>query len=309
MALKYHRGQIEVQTEANTRPIADKLANWVGPVGEFCRTSDMIVLATPASDGSLRFLAVSGAAPVVEITGPSSVLVRHGEGETPDIEDEASCGGIAINLGVARRARLNGTLTRVAQGLLLTTSEAFTNCRKYVAPSEPLESVRHLGPVAREPLAAADSWVAQTLARAETSFLASASPDGVVDVSHRGGPAGFLRWDAAGCLDWDEFVGDGMLKSAGNIRATGRMSLLVPDLTTGDALELQGRADVQVVQRDKRPRTEGLLQHQEDFPVQGRMSCRIEAVFRLTSFTHPRRRLEKRARVTSASSTDAQAPQ
>jgi hypothetical protein len=40
--LKYHHGQIEIQTEANTRIVADRLAGWVGPVVEFCRTADLI---------------------------------------------------------------------------------------------------------------------------------------------------------------------------------------------------------------------------------------------------------------------------
>jgi hypothetical protein len=33
MALRYHAGQIEVQEEANTREVAEMLADWVGPVG------------------------------------------------------------------------------------------------------------------------------------------------------------------------------------------------------------------------------------------------------------------------------------
>jgi len=310
VALKYHEGQIEVQTEANTRRVADVLASWVGPVGEFCRTADMVVLSVRGLGGRLEFSAVSGAAPVVEVAGPSSVLIRLNEGQGPAVDGEVSCGGIAISLAVARRARLNGSLRRSPEGLVLEASEAFTNCRKYVAPSSALESARHFGPVSRELVALDDPWVSDVIARAETSFLASISPGGVADVSHRGGPAGFLRLDPeAGSLEWDEYVGDGMLKSAGNIRATGRMSLLIPDLASGDAVELAGHARVRIVQRDKRPRTESLLQHKEEFPIQGYMTCNIEAAYRLAGLTHPRRRLEKRARVTSASSTDQQAPQ
>lgn len=311
MALTYHQGQIEVQTEANTRRVADMLARWVGPVGEFCATSDMIVLAVPDRERGLEFLAVSGAAPVVEIVGPSTILARLDKDEpSPRMAGTVSAGGIAINMAMARRARLNGTLTRTDDGLLLQTEEAFTNCRKYVVPSVPLASRRHFGPVARDAVGLEEGWTRGLIDRAETSFLASVSPDGCVDVSHRGGPPGFLRLDAdAGGLEWDEYVGDGMLKSAGNVRATGRFALLVPDMSTGDGLELQGTARVEVIERDKRPRTEGLLQHKEDFPVQGKMVCGIEAAYRLTGMIHPRQRLEKRQRFTSASPTRDQAPQ
>ncbi len=309
MALRYHQGQIAVQTEANTRRVADMLASWVGPVGEFCGSADMIVLATPEASGRLGFLALSGAAPVVEVAGPASVLLRLDDGAAAEIQGSVSCGGLAISLAVARRARLNGTLTRTAEGLVLRTSEAFTNCRKYVMPSMALESSRHTGPTAREPARLDDARLREVLTRAETAFLATVSPEGIIDVSHRGGPAGFFEYDGAGGLCWDEYVGDGMLKSAGNVRATGRISVLAPDLTTGEAFELSGRAEVSLVERDKRPRTEGLLQHKDDFPVQGHMTCRIDTAYRLEAFMHPRRRIEKRQRITSASATSEQAPQ
>ena len=310
MTLRYHAGQLEVQAEANTRPVADMLADWVGPVGLFCESADMIVLATEASAGHLEFTALSGAAPVVEPAGPNAVLLRIDGDRRPAVDARVSCGGLAIGFAVARRARLNGTLEPSADGLLLRASEAFTNCRKYVVPSVALEASRHFGPLTREEVSLADTRVAELLGRAETSFIATVSPDGVVDCSHRGGPAGFLRADAAaGRLTWDEYVGDGMLKSAGNVRATGIVSLLVPDFDTGDTVELAGRARVEVFRRDQRARTDGLVQHREDFPIQGAMVFDVERVARLAAFTHPRQRLEKRQRVTSASSTREQAPQ
>ena len=58
MALQYHAGQIEVQGEANTRPVAEQLAHWVGPVGEFASVADLFVLATSDREGDLRFASV-----------------------------------------------------------------------------------------------------------------------------------------------------------------------------------------------------------------------------------------------------------
>jgi hypothetical protein len=230
--------------------------------------------------------------------------------EAPRFEGAVSAGGLALNLAMARRARINGRLTREDGALRLEAAEAFTNCRKYIAPSVPLETARHFGPVSWTRVDVSDAGLGRVVAQAETSFLASVSPDGTIDVSHRGGPPGFLRLDArASALEWDEFVGDGMLKSAGNVRATGRFSLLVPDLTSGDAFELSGSASIEVLRRDQRPRTEGLQQHKEDFPVQGYMTCKLEAAFKLAALTHPRQRLEKRQRFTSASSLHLQAPQ
>jgi hypothetical protein len=311
MPVIYHHGQIEVQTEANTRPVAEALRNWVGPVVEFCETADVIVFATPADEaGDVRFLVASGAAPIVEIVGPGQALVRLDEDSTRLLDGATSCGGLAISMATARRARLNGTLSPVDEGLLLEPVEAFTNCRKYVVPSEALRFEPHVGPARRSPISLDDPWLAGVVARAETSFLGTINPDGLVDVSHRGGEPGFLELDALmASLCWDEYVGDGMFKSAGNIRAGGRFTLLVLDLETGDAAEIHGTASYETLRTAKEARTDGLEQHDERFPVQGRMTCTLDAAFRLDGVTHPRRRLARRQRVTSRSSTDEQAPQ
>jgi hypothetical protein len=132
----------------------------------------------------------------------------------------------------------------------------------------------------------------------------------MIDVSHRGGVPGFLEFDAAtASLAWDEYVGDGMFKSAGNVRAGGCFTLLVLDLATGAAAELHGSAVYVTSRTAKEARTDGLEQHDERFPVQGRMTCQVEAAYRLDGLTHPRRRLAKRRRVTSRSSKSEQAPQ
>jgi hypothetical protein len=308
MPLQYHAGQIEVQEEANTRPVADMLAHWVGPVGQFASVADLIVLATPDAQGDLRFASVSGAAPLVEFAGGSTI--RLPALDLPWASSDSLAGGIAISLAQLRRARLNGRLAWDEDAWTLETDEAFTNCRKYIAPSMALSDAPHAGPSSRESIALNDPWLRHVVAGAETSFLASISPDGQPDVSHRGGLPGFLQFDASEqTLRWDEYVGDGMFKSVGNVRATGRASLLVLDLTTGDAAELTGRATYTTLRQYKEARESGLEQHRDRYPVQGAIEMRLETATRLTQLTSPRQRLDKALRVTSVSSTGEQAPQ
>ena len=308
MALQYHAGQIEVQEEANTRPVADMLADWVGPVAEFSRMADMILLATPDDDDDLRFATVSGAAPLVEVLGEQGLLI-------PELSlalqtDRVLAGGLAINLSQRRRARINGQLARNEFGWVLEAAEGFTNCRKYIAPSVALEEGRVSGPTIVEPPSHDESWLADLLGRAETSVLASVSPEGKPDVSHRGGAPGFLRLDgSSGVITWPEYVGDGMFKTAGNIRATGKATLLVLDLASGDAAELIGEASYRTLRTYREARTDALLSGRDPFPVQGEMSLQIRWARRLRSLIAPRRRLEKLAKITSCSPTDEQYPQ
>src|SRR5687768_8282856 len=193
MTLTYHAGQIEVQTEANTRPVAEMLRGWVGPLGDFTMGADMIVLAAQV-DGAFEFATLSGEPPLVEPAGGTSLAFPAPLFAPPSGGDTRLVGGIAISLAERRRARINGEMTCDYEPVL-HAYEGFTNCRKYIIPSLALEESLHLGPALREDVALGDPWLADVVARCETAFLASISPEGQPDVSHRGGPPGFLTLD------------------------------------------------------------------------------------------------------------------
>ena len=306
MALQYHAGQIEVQDEANTRPVADMLAGWVGPVGEFSSVADLLVFATPDGDGDLRFVTVSGPAPLVEITGSTTIRIP---GLALAGNEDVMAGGLATSLAQLRRARINGRLIPGDEGWSLETMEAFTNCRKYIAPSMAIDATVRSAPVAVEPVSWDDRWLSDLIATAETTFLASISPDGLPDVSHRGGQPGFIRPDASsGQLIWPEYIGDGMFKTAGNVRATGCASLLVLDLHTGDAAELVGKASYMTLKTRSQARSHGLERHRDPYPVQGEMSLSVRRARRLRGLFAPRERMAKAQRVNSCSPIDDQAP-
>lgn len=307
--LRYHHGQLSIQEEAKTTAVAERLAHWVGPVAEFALQADIVLLAAPDAEGTLRFSVFSGAPPLLQVTGEEPVRLRLPPLVTERLT-EGRYGGLVISLATARRARLNGSLSASADGLELWASETFTLCRKYVVPSLALEDGPAFGPVERSPLGLDDPWLAALLAGAETSFLASISPEGGPDVAHRGGPPGFIKLDpATGAVSWPEYVGDGVFKSAGNVRATGRFTLLVPDLASGDGVEVVASGAYTNTRPERRKRVDPLVQHREPFPVQGVIEGRVSGAYRLRGVVHPRRRLEKALPITSCSTVDDQAPQ
>ncbi|HLF78608.1 MAG TPA: pyridoxamine 5'-phosphate oxidase family protein [Dehalococcoidia bacterium] len=310
MALIYHAGQREVQTEANTIPTADRLANWVkdpdAGIPEFIALADLILLATPDARGVLRFQSVSGRAPLVDGDAASEMRLPRGVNAPPA---PVPAGGIAINLEERRRARLNGTLVMTDEGPMFSARETFYNCRKYIAPSSPIDDALHIGPVSRRPVALDDLNLVAAVARVETAFLASVGEAGLPDVSHRGGARGFISLDTtSSTMHWSELIGNGMLKSAGNVRANGTLTLLVLDVETGDAYELSGRGTYETKLRYDEPRSSGLWPHHEDFPVQGEMSVRVTEAWRLQSLIRPRRKLEDEDKVTSCSPVEDQVP-
>ena len=308
--LVYHTGQRAVQEEAGTVRVADKLADWVGPVADFARGADLVVLAMPDNGTGLRFAVLSGRPPLVALGEAADLRVTLPPELAGHVDGPTACGGLVISLGLARRARINGFLYRRAAAPELVAGEAFTLCRKYFAPSVGVaEAPQRVGPAVREPLALDHPLIGDVLARTETAFLASVSPEGMPDVAHRGGARGFLAYEpAARRLSWSEYVGDGVFKSAGNIRATGTMALLALDLASGDGICLYGRGDFRNTRTD-RGREDALVQHREEHPQQGVMSCEIARAERLRDVLHPRRRVDRIPRITSRSTVPEQKPQ
>ena len=310
MALTYHAGQLEVQTEANSRPAADMLSERTSGRSErvlrFYAEADLLVLATPDSTGQLRFSALSGDAPLLRPVDDATLLLHKGASGFPD---GALAGAIAIDLRERRRARANGTIRVEGSLVFLRAAEELINCRKYIAPSVALEAGFHCGPHSRERVALDDAGLQAVLSRVETAFLASAAPDGRPDVSHKGGPAGFLTLDpASGSLSWTELIGNGMFKSAGNVRATGTVSVLALDLESGDGYELCGRGEYHTEMRYEEPRESGLWITEQGFPTQGVMTVQVQEVALLRRIILPRRLLDSDAKVTACSPREDQVP-
>jgi hypothetical protein len=308
MALRYHAGQIEVQTEANSRPAAEMLAVRTAGRSErilgFYAAADLVVMAARDGGGRLRFSAFSGSAPLLTPLDEAT-LALPGEA----FADGTQVGAIAINLEQARRARANGRIVLLEVGAALVAAEELINCKKYIAPSIALEDGLHCGPVARENVAAIDEQLAGVMQRLETAFLASLNPAGQPDVSHKGGPQGFVEYDAGKrLLRWPELIGNGMFKSAGNVRATGVVSLLALDLATGDAYEFSGRGEYRTELRYEQPRESGLWPSEFNFPTQGVMTVQVEEIALLRSLILPRRRVEGQEKVTACSPVEEQVP-
>ena len=151
-------------------------------------------------------------------------------------------GTVAIELHTRRRIRANGRV-RVRDGprVEIEVLQAFGNCPKYIVPREALS----LAPstVEVQPLGPAST---AAIRRADTLFLASWSGDGAevgrgVDVSHRGGPTGFVQVDD-GVLSIPDYPGNRFFDTLGNVVLHPRLGLLVVDFASGDAVQLTGPA-------------------------------------------------------------------
>jgi hypothetical protein len=307
----FHVSQRAIQQEAKTTQLADRLSSWVGPVARYAQRADLILLARLDTGSGLQVTVLSGAAPLVAVQElEQDILLCFPQALAKHIAPETLIRGLVINPGEYARSRLYGRLKQADSALELRCQNAITNCRKYIYPSVSAGQSLHIGPSSRHLCRVDDPQVIRILARAVTTFLVTAQPDGSPDVSHRGGEPGFLEYDPVlRRIEWTEYFGDGLFMSAGNIRATGQFKLIVFDLETGDGLELDCvEGDYRNLRPSRTDRVESLLQNQKAFEVQGKIAGTVEAVYFLHHLCHPRQRIDKKQIVTACSTVAEQDP-
>lgn len=156
----------------------------------------------------------------------------------------AGIGMLGIDLATRRRNRANGRIARAdGEGVLVDVEQSFGNCPKYIRVRQLARVERQQEEVERFGADLPADAVAM-IAGCETMFVASVGgqADGL-DISHRGGEAGFLRLDRQ-VLTVPDYPGNRYFNTLGNLLLEPRASLVIPDFETGDVLQLQGMAKV-----------------------------------------------------------------
>jgi len=158
----------------------------------------------------------------------------------------APIGLLGIELATRRRNRANGQVVFAGEtGLIVKVLQSFGNCPQYIHPREVVQDATE-APVF-ETFEGLDAAARDQIAAADTFFVATASgprvPSGGVDVSHRGGPAGFVRIEGD-TLVIPDYRGNRYFNTLGNLLIEPRGALLFVDFEAGRMLQLQGRAEI-----------------------------------------------------------------
>ena len=171
-----------------------------------------------------------------------------GHDDPAQLQDGAAIGLLGIELHTRRRNRLNGRVGAVtASGFEVTVEQSFGNCPQYIQLRQ-FRSVPLADPATRvaQRLNELDDAAKAMIAGADTFFVASyVDVDGQrsVDVSHRGGQAGFVQVEG-NRLTIPDFAGNLFFNTLGNLLINPRAGLLFIDFESGDLLHLSGRTQV-----------------------------------------------------------------
>jgi ferredoxin-NADP reductase/predicted pyridoxine 5'-phosphate oxidase superfamily flavin-nucleotide-binding protein len=176
-----------------------------------------------------------------DTSDPAAEGVREGE----------AIGLLGIEMHTRRRNRMNGFVAAptTGAGFRVDVDQSFGNCPRYIQlrdlryvrdPGLPytgvVEESTQLDAAARAMVEMADTFFVATYADREDRRQ--------VDVSHRGGKAGFVRVGADGTLTVPDFNGNLFFSTLGNIVLNGKAGLVFVDDENGDVLQMAGDAEV-----------------------------------------------------------------
>lgn len=248
----FHEGELEMQRRAGVADEAAAVGRIIGATippsaARFLRDQRLALAGTVDGGGRAWASVLSGPPGFLEAVDerllrvaalpPADDPLRSNLAARPELAL------LAIDPPTRRRMRFNGRGLQVEDELFLHTAEVYGNCPKYIRRR------RITGPNPRRPGNAVrtsrlDDRQRAWIARADTLFVASLHPDRGPDVSHRGGPAGFVRVDDDGRLEIPDFPGNAMFNTLGNLLESPGVGLLFVDFAGGGTLQLSGRATV-----------------------------------------------------------------
>jgi predicted pyridoxine 5'-phosphate oxidase superfamily flavin-nucleotide-binding protein len=207
-----------------------------------------LVAATVDGDGAPAATLLTGEPGFVASPDPRTLaILDHPDDPTGRLLlKHAPIGLLGIQPHTRRRNRANGWIAHASDdGLLVGVLQSFGNCPQYIRPREVAYVPTPRGRI--ETFEGLDAAARAAVAAADTFFVATASgpqvENGGVDISHRGGEAGFVQV-GGDVLTIPDYRGNRYFNTLGNLLLEPRAALLFIDFAAGTMTQLQGTAEV-----------------------------------------------------------------
>jgi predicted pyridoxine 5'-phosphate oxidase superfamily flavin-nucleotide-binding protein len=248
----FHPGELAAHALAGFASGSPAIRDWMPDQHRmFFGLLPFLPIATIDSDGAPVATILTGAPGFVGSPDPNKLEIAA----RPDRDDPAGeffvpgapVGILGIDPATRRRNRASGVLASIGDDrMTVRVTQSFGNCPQYIqtrfwqgGPSEPGRAERFTG---------LDAGAAALIAGADTFFVASSSGGGAgamggVDISHRGGRAGFVAVEGD-TLTIPDFRGNRYFNTFGNLLLEPRTALLFVDWTSGTLVQVQGRAEI-----------------------------------------------------------------
>lgn len=171
------------------------------------------------------------------------------------LKQNALIGLLGIQPHTRRRNRLNGRIISSDPSVHIEVQQSFGNCPKYIQARHCEYDASTQQPATRVISSTMlDAAMRAIISNSDMFFIASAHPDALststrldpthgVDVSHRGGKAGFVRVEN-NSLTIPDYIGNFFFNTLGNLSINPRAGLLFIDFDNGTLLHLAVTAEI-----------------------------------------------------------------
>jgi ferredoxin-NADP reductase/predicted pyridoxine 5'-phosphate oxidase superfamily flavin-nucleotide-binding protein/ferredoxin len=259
--LPWHAGELAMQSRAGALAKMDDVGRrfirdyMPDQHRDFFAQLPFVVLGAVAPDGSAWATLRAGHPGFLASPHPRrlDIAIAREAADPADagLEDGNAIGLLGIDLATRRRNRMNGVLRHVHGKIShIDVVHSFGNCPRYIQQRsiaytrDPMEQAG----TAPQMLAGLDDRARALIANAESFFIASYADlpgqERQVDVSHRGGKAGFVRIDDDGGMTIPDFNGNLFFNTLGNFMVNPKAGMTFADFDTGELLQMSGRAEV-----------------------------------------------------------------
>ena len=260
----FHAGELALQTEAG---VAERMARVGSQMirefmpaqhRQFFERLPFVVVGSIDAQGQPTASLLAGPPGFASAPEPERLRVDAaplaGDPLESNLRPGAPLGLLGIQAHTGRRNRVNGELSeRDSRGFTLRVGQSFGNCPKYIQPREALFVGARAPGVARVAERLGQRQRA-LIASADTFYIASAHPEAGrhessaqgVDVSHRGGPPGFVAFSDDDSFVISDYRGNNLYMTLGNLQLEPRAGLLFQDFERGDLLQIEARTELVV---------------------------------------------------------------
>ncbi|EEK61751.1 Oxidoreductase, FAD-binding [Bacillus cereus 172560W] len=173
--------------------------------------------------------------------------INEGDPLFLNILQHKEVGILVIDFASRIRIRINGKVSIVYPdgNFEIKIEQVFGNCPKYIqARRFEYKAVEEIVNKKLHPLNTLNKKQQNWISESDTFIIASASFEGKMDISHRGGMPGFVHVINEKSIVFPDYSGNMLFNTLGNIVQNPNVGLLFFDFNTGGTLQITGEASI-----------------------------------------------------------------
>lgn len=264
----FHRGEIELQRivgeQHDAARVSQLIQNTIPSVAlRFLRQQSIIWIGIEDNENMVWAFPLTGSPGFIDSNNGDLLEIALDE-KTPvpgqwssQLKKGKYIGCLVIELASRRRIRINGIITAVNnQHLQINVQHAYPNCPKYIRKRKLLgkpdfNEFRFISSGIE-----LDERVKNIIQQSDTAFVASTGPNGA-DVSHRGGPKGFISYKSVNTITVPDYNGNGLFNTLGNFKVNPSGGILIVEFHKGYFVQMAGKINLLFDQQYPRVPTGG----------------------------------------------------